>query len=185
MLLGISWATHWELDEQVSNGIENMVGSTKIQKNWTPHSSSLSITKGKKWPSWVHIELSQWLHENSIPKIVYHQFWHGAIPLPKSLGTYSPLLLIRWGASFFFWQLANLIGPSLQQKKKELWRLPKIEGFISKYIVPPLWPSYIGKRRTTFGTAYGIKVRCYGEFVGEHIGNLWNILGPDRNPLGT
>jgi len=24
---------------------------------------------------------------------------------------------------------------------------------------------------------YGIKVRCYGEYVGEYIGNLGNILG--------
>jgi hypothetical protein len=30
--------------------------------------------------------------------------------------------------------------------------------------------------RTTFAKAYGIKVRCYGEHVGEHIGNLGNIL---------
>jgi hypothetical protein len=74
VLLGISWATHWELDEQVSNAIENMVGSPKSKKNGTPQSGSLSIPKGKKWPSWVHVELSQWLHENSIPKIVCHQF---------------------------------------------------------------------------------------------------------------
>jgi len=33
-------------------------------------------------------------------------------------------------------------------------------------------PSYIGERRTTFAKAYGIKVRCYEEHVGEHIGNL-------------
>jgi len=45
-----------------------------------------------------------------------------------------------------------------------------------KYGVPPLWPSYIGERRTTFAKAYGITVRCYGEHVGEHIGNLGNIL---------
>jgi hypothetical protein len=37
--------------------------------------------------------------------------------------------------------------------------------------VPALWPSYIGERRTTFTKAYGIKVRYYGEHVGEHIGN--------------
>jgi hypothetical protein len=34
-------------------------------------------------------------------------------------------------SSFFLLQGANLIGPSL--KKKELWRLPKIEGSILKY----------------------------------------------------
>jgi hypothetical protein len=65
----------------------------------------------------------------------------------------------------------------------KVWRLPKIKGSILKYIVPPLWPSYIVERRTTFAKAYGIKVRCYGEHVGEHIGNLGNPLG--RNTLGT
>jgi hypothetical protein len=30
----------------------------------------------------------------------------------------------------------------------------------------------ICERRTTFAKAYGIKVRCYGEHVKEHIGNL-------------
>jgi hypothetical protein len=58
----------------------------------------------------------------------------------------------------------------------KLWRLPKIEGSILKYRIPALWLSYVGERRT-FAKAYGIKVRCYGEHVGEHIGNLVNILG--------
>jgi hypothetical protein len=44
-------------------------------------------------------------------------------------------------------------------------------------MVPTLWPTYIVERRTTFAKAYGIKVRCYGEHVGEHIGNLGNISG--------
>ncbi len=60
----------------------------------------------------------------------------------------------------------------------KLWRLLKVEGFVLMYIVPPLWHSYIGERRTTFAKAYGIKVRClYGEHVEEHIVNLGNILG--------
>jgi hypothetical protein len=54
----------------------------------------------------------------------------------------------------------------------KLWRLPKIECSILKHRVPPLWPSYIGERRTTFAKAYGIKVRWYGEHVGEHLGDL-------------
>jgi hypothetical protein len=58
-------------------------------------------------------------------------------------------------------------------------------NIILKYTVQTLWPSYIGKRRTTFGTAYGIKMSCYGEHLGEHIENLRSILGPDGNPLGT
>jgi hypothetical protein len=60
--------------------------------------------------------------------------------------------------------------------KKNLGRLPKIKGSILKYRVPPVWPTYIGERRTTFGKAYGIKVRWHGEHVGEHIENLGNIL---------
>jgi hypothetical protein len=62
-------------------------------------------------------------------------------------------------------------------QKKEIRRLPKIEGSILKCRVPPLWPTCIGERRTTFVKEYGIKVRCYGEHVGEHIENLRNILG--------
>jgi len=58
----------------------------------------------------------------------------------------------------------------------KLERLPNIEGLILKYRFLPLWPTYIGERRTTFVKAYEIKVRCYGEHVGEHIGNLKNIL---------
>jgi hypothetical protein len=74
VLLGISWATHWELDEQVNNAIENMVGSPKPKKI-EPHTPGLPFNpKGEKWPSWVHIGLFHWLHENSIPKIVCHQF---------------------------------------------------------------------------------------------------------------
>ncbi len=72
------------------------------------------------------------------------------------------ILILQW---------ANLIGPSL--KKIKLQRLPKIKGCILKYRVPLLWPTYIGETRTTFAKAYGIKVKCYG----EHIGNLGNLMG--------
>jgi hypothetical protein len=48
--------------------------------------------------------------------------------------------------------------------------LPSIEGYILKYIVPPLWPTYIDERRITFAKAYGIKVRYYGEHVGDILG---------------
>jgi len=48
---------------------------------------------------------------------------------------------------------------------------------ILKYRVPPLWLTYIGERRKTFAETYGIKVRCYGEHVGElHNGNLKNLM---------
>jgi len=37
----------------------------------------------------------------------------------------------------------------------KLWRLP--------FKVPPLWPTYVGERRTKFAKADGIKARCYWE----------------------
>jgi hypothetical protein len=43
------------------------------------------------------------------------------------------------------------------------------------------WATYIGERRTTFAKAYGIKLSCYG----EHIGNLGNILGTCCEPIGN
>jgi hypothetical protein len=65
----------------------------------------------------------------------------------------------------------------------KLWRLLKIQGSILMYISPPLWPAYIGERKTIFAKAYGMKVRCfYGEHVGEHIVNLGEHI---ENPLGT
>jgi hypothetical protein len=36
----------------------------------------------------------------------------------------------------------------------------------------------IGERSTAFAKAYGIKVRCYGEHVGEHI---WNQATMKKN----
>ncbi len=68
-------------------------------------------------------------------------------------------------------------------QKMKLWNLPKIEGFILKYNVHPVGPTYIGERMTTFAKAYAIKVRGYGENVGQHIGNLRNIWR--MFPLGT
>jgi len=41
--------------------------------------------------------------------------------------------------------------------------------------VPPLWPSYVAERRTTFAKAHGIKVRCYTELFGEHVRNLGTL----------
>jgi hypothetical protein len=75
-------------------------------------------------------------------------------------------------SSIFSLQQANLIGPSLRKKKKKkkILNLSNIEGYILKYVGPPLWPSYIGERRITFAKAYGIKVRCYGEHVGDIFG---------------
>ncbi len=43
-----------------------------------------------------------------------------------------------------------------------------------KHKVSTLWPSYIGKRRTTFAKAYGIKV-SYGVLFWEHFENLGTL----------
>ncbi len=67
----------------------------------------------------------------------------------------------------------------------KLWRLPNMECSLLKDSVHPIWPSYIGERRTTFAKAYGIKVSCYGDHVGEHIGNLGKILGTWWEPTGN
>jgi len=61
-------------------------------------------------------------------------------------------------------------------KKIKLWRLLKIKGFILKYKVPPLWPTYISERKTTFAKAYGIKMKCYWEFLGGTHQKLGNSL---------
>jgi hypothetical protein len=87
--------------------------------------------------------------------------------------TYAPLLFIK-GAYQVFYLIFAIIGPSVKEKKTP-WRLPKIEGSILKYSVPSFWPSYIVEQRTTFGKAYGIKVRCYWELFGEHIRNLGTL----------
>ncbi len=43
--------------------------------------------------------------------------------------------------------------------------------------VPSLWPSYIGKMRTNFAEAYGIKARCYWElFALTHLQEKKNKL---------
>jgi len=60
-------------------------------------------------------------------------------------------------------------------QKNETVEAPQNRKFYFEYKVFPLWPTYIGERRTTFAKTYGIKVRCYGEHVGEHI----------RNSIGT
>jgi len=78
------------------------------------------------------------------------------------------------------WTLeACLKSPSKYLKKLKPWKLPKIKGFILKFRVPPLWPSYITESRTTFGKTYGIGAM-------ENTLETWGIYWePEENPLGT
>ncbi len=63
--------------------------------------------------------------------------------------------------------------PIAPEKMKIMEIFLKIKGSVLIYIVPPLGPTYIGERRTTFVKAHGLEVRClYKEHVGEHIVNL-------------
>jgi len=74
-----------------------------------------------------------------------------------------------------FWAKTNLIGPLLPKKMK-LWRFLKIEGSVLMYIVPPLWPTYIGES----AKAYKSEVLIWGTYWGTHceLGeHFWNPLG--------
>jgi len=51
---------------------------------------------------------------------------------------------------------------------------PQISRFYFEFL-PFGTPIYV-KRSATFAKAHGLKVRCYGEHVGEYIENLGNIL---------
>jgi hypothetical protein len=71
-------------------------------------------------------------------------------------------------SSIFFFAASQFDWPITPKKIETIG----VDGSILKYRVPPPWPTYIGDKRKTFAKAYGIKVRCYGEHFGEHIGNL-------------
>jgi hypothetical protein len=99
------------------------------------------------------LQPTHWLSVFLVSKTVGHHFWPGLMAgsVIWGHGHLSYYLHDVHPKFNFFWQRANLIGPSL--RKIKLWRLPKIEGSILKYRVPPLLPTYIGERRTTFAKA--------------------------------
>jgi len=66
----------------------------------------------------------------------------------------------------FFFATSQFDWP-ITQKEIKIFELPQHRRL---YFEPPLWPTYIGERRITFAKAYGIKVRCYGEHVGDILG---------------
>jgi len=63
-----------------------------------------------------------------------------------------------------------------------------MKGSIREQWIPPICLTYIGARRTIFGKAYGIKLRCYWERFGKNI-EIGNLLGThwklDENIVGT
>jgi hypothetical protein len=64
----------------------------------------------------------------------------------------------------------NWIGPSLPKKTVEA------------ALVPPLWFTYIGERRTTFAKADWTKMRCYGELFGVGTWELFAFTHPLSPP---
>ncbi len=77
--------------------------------------------------------------------------------------------------NLFFLKPANLIGPSLKWK----WNFKGNQTISFYYEVEsssPLAQKYRWKE-DNITKAYGIKVSCYGEHVGEYIRNLGNIMG--------
>ncbi len=99
--------------------------------------------------------------------------------------SYSHLLLIRWGASqvLFIYFATSQFDRSIIQKIKN--QKSNYEGSILKYWIPPLWPTYIGDRRTRFAKANGIKsevlwITCWGTYgnpLGTHREHSGNTMG--------
>jgi hypothetical protein len=56
-------------------------------------------------------------------------------------------------------------------------KAPQNRRFYGKMEYIPLWPTYIGEKGRTLGKTYGIKMRCYWDKFGEHIGNILGTKG--------
>jgi len=105
---------------------------------------------------------------------------------------YSPLLLIRWSSSQvqFFLSCNEPIWLPLHSTKLKQWRLPRIKGYILKYRVPPLWPTYIGEKENNICQSIWGKSevlwRTYWGIYWEPDGNLLQTQKEHgANTLGT
>jgi hypothetical protein len=67
-------------------------------------------------------------------------------------------------------------------KKKKQWRLLKTKGSILKYTFLPLWPTYIGERRTPF-VATPLWAKCEGEAHTLKSGKLESSGTPENSEL--
>jgi hypothetical protein len=108
------------------------------------------------------IRSMSFLQHQRVPKRIHTI----AIYLSYSLYEVPPKFYFIFGNESFDWPITE---------KTKLWRLPKVEGSVLKYRVPPLWPTYVDERRTKFAKSYEIKVSCYWELFGEHVRN-WGTL---------
>jgi hypothetical protein len=87
--------------------------------------------------------------------------------------------LITWGASQVQFFLAMSQFDCITPKKWNYGSSPKIEGFLLKYGVPCLWPSYMGERRTTFAKA------CMERWVStvQVESDQWTVHSPHQTQL--
>ncbi len=67
--------------------------------------------------------------------------------------------------SLFLLSISHLIGLSKEVfliKKLKLWMFPQN---ISFYLIPPIWPKYIGEKVRTLHNSYGLKLTCESAHV--------------------
>jgi hypothetical protein len=84
----------------------------------------------------------------------------------------SSLVLVILATCQFDWPITpNKINNGYSPKQKALF-----------WTVPPLWPTYIGERRTPFSKAYGIKWRGMEKMLGKILGTHWEL---ERNIVRT
>jgi hypothetical protein len=61
-------------------------------------------------------------------------------------------------------------------EKLKLWRLPKIKDFIERQSTSSFGPPIYVRRGGLWAKHMGLKQGAIGNILGEHIGNLGNIL---------
>ncbi len=153
--------------ENLGESFGNLMGTHMEQKGKiAKNSSSLYLSKRKKTgplmsPCWAF----HWLHGTFIFETVCHHFWNGMTTSPKKKKhknpsapscpkikkpdpslvyaepfifhlSYSPLDDVPPKFIFFYNERIWLAHHWIKLRQ---WRLPKIEGSILKYRVPPLW----------------------------------------------
>jgi hypothetical protein len=95
VILGTPLGTLWELEGKSLGICENTLRTWqehKFKKKLCPHPHHLP-PKGNE-PSWVHVQLSNWLHANYyVLKLVVRI---EVIPLPKIMGTYLFSFICCW-----------------------------------------------------------------------------------------
>ncbi len=98
--------------------------------------------------------------------------------------SYSPLLLIRWGASQVQFVFCNEpISLANHSKRSEAMEAPQNSRFYFEFL--PFGTALYVKRSTTFAKAYGFKVRCMEIMLGNTLRTWGTYWEQEYNLLGT